>query len=104
MLRSILTMTVRDGCEQDFERVWADWAEQISLLPGQRGQSLARDLHQPGKYIVAAEWATADDLNAFQSSPIRASLSAALEPLRESASKSVAEVLLSVEGREVARS
>lgn len=104
MLRSILTMAVRDGCEGEFERVWARWAEQISLLEGQCGQSLARDQQQPHTYIVAADWATAEDLEAFGRSDLRLSLSAALEPLRTSASKSIAEVLHTVEGREAVHS
>lgn len=104
MVRSILTMAVRDGCEREFEGVWAGWALQISLLPGQRGQSLARDLHRPDTYIVAADWATAEDLASFGRSAVRASLSAALEPLRTSATKSTAEVLLSVDAREAVAS
>jgi heme-degrading monooxygenase HmoA len=103
MVRNILMMVVREGAEQRFERIWYDSAEDIKHLPGQRGQSLVREIKNTRRYTITSDWTSAEALRAFEASSLRVSLSAALDPLRESASKAVVDVLTILKGEEVAQ-
>lgn len=96
MIRTMLSMLVRQGEEEKFQQIWSDAARQISSFPGQRGQSMMCDLDQPRLFTITADWNSREALGAFQGSPVRVGLSAALDPLRESATKSVVEVIETV--------
>ncbi|CAN3983659.1 antibiotic biosynthesis monooxygenase family protein [Kitasatospora purpeofusca] len=93
MIRTTLSMVVRPGREREFERTWLAAAEQSSRQPGALGQALLRDPREPRHYTVTADWATHEDLAAYQASDHRVALSTALEQLRESAARSVLEVV-----------
>ena len=93
MIRTILTMQVRPGAEPEFEQAWLSAADGISRYPGNRGQSMMRDADEPGRYFITGDWQDADALREFQRSPQREALSAALDPLRVSATRGVTEVL-----------
>lgn len=93
MIRSVLTMTVREGRQEEFEAAWRAAAGRIATHPGHRGQSLARDAREPRRYVVTGDWADRAALAAFEGSDDRVALSARLDPLRESAGKSVQELL-----------
>lgn len=99
MVRSVLSMTVRAGCEGDFERIWRAAAERIARSPGNLGQSLSYDQSEPRRFVIASDWESREALRRFEGSPERVALSGALEPLRESASKSVLDVVVVVEGK-----
>lgn len=99
MVRSVLSMLVRAGCEAEFERLWRASAERIARHPGNLGQSLSYDQAQPRRFVIASDWASREALRAFEVSPERIALSGGLDLLRESASKSVLEVVAVVEGR-----
>lgn len=96
MYRTTLTMTVHEGFEEKFERTWARYADEIKTMDGQHGQALLRDIFEPRRYTVTADWSSRTALRSFQQSALRAALSAELEPLRESATKHVAHVVTSV--------
>ena len=89
MVRTVLKMRVREGCERPFEDVWAEVAPRVREYPGLLGQSLLREKDQPRTYMIMADWETAEHLRAFEESPVRQALSAALTPLREAAQKTV---------------
>jgi quinol monooxygenase YgiN len=89
MVRTVLKMRVREGCERSFEDVWAEAAPKIRQYAGLLGQSLLREKDQPRTYVIMADWETIDHLDAFENSPVRRALSAALTPLREAAQKTV---------------
>ncbi|WP_406088508.1 putative quinol monooxygenase [Kitasatospora purpeofusca] len=93
VIRTTLSMIVRPGREREFERTWLAAAEQSSRRPGALGQALLRDPSEPRHYTVTADWATHEDLAAYQASDHRVALSTALEQLRESAARSVLEVV-----------
>ena len=96
MIRSVLTMQVREGREEEFRRVWESHAPRIATRPGHRGQSFAAREGHPRTYVITGDWADRQALADFESSPDRRALSAQLDPLRESASKTVLEVLVTV--------
>jgi heme-degrading monooxygenase HmoA len=96
MIRTVLSMLCRSGHEAEFERIWRAAAEQIALQPGNRGQTLLRDATEPRWFVISSEWASREDLAAFEQSPVRKQLSADLDPLREQATKSVLTVVVTV--------
>lgn len=89
MVRTVLKMRVREGCEGPFEDVWAEAAPKIKEYAGLLGQSLLREKDQPRTYVIMADWETVEHLRAFEESSVRQALSAALTPLREAAQKTI---------------
>lgn len=100
-VRTVLSMVVREGCERRFEEEWRTAAAGIARFPGNLTQTLARDRGHERRYVIISDWAGADALESFEPSPERKALSAVLETLRESAEKSVLEVVtrIDAEGR-----
>lgn len=99
MVRTVLSMMVRAGCEPHFEQVWAAAAQAISQHPGNINQVLVRDASEHRRYLIFSDWADEESLRAFESSPTRRALSSALDELRESAEKTVCEVLTTIPAR-----
>ncbi|MFE2286220.1 putative quinol monooxygenase [Streptomyces sp. NPDC059443] len=93
MLRTVLEMVVREGCEDEFRAAWLETAQAAARLPGCVAQSLLRDPRNPRNRLVMADWADQAALEAFQNGPERERLSARLEPFRESARKQVLDVV-----------
>jgi quinol monooxygenase YgiN len=100
MVRTVLTMLVRPGHEREFERIWQSFAERIAQQPGNVGQTLMSDQGQPRSYVIASDWFSGEALRSFETSELRQALSGALDPLRESASKAVLDVVVTVKGKE----
>lgn len=97
-VRTVLTMTVKEGCEERFEKVWRDAAPRIAAFPGNLSQTLARPDGDDRVYVITSDWADPSALRAFETSPERVGLSERLEQLRESAHKSLHQVLVKVDG------
>jgi len=93
MIRAVLSMVVREGAEAEFEREWLAAAAITRNEPGAIRQTMLRDPGTPRHYTICADWAAPLHLSAYQQGPHRRALSAALEPLRESASRSLLEVV-----------
>ncbi len=104
LVKTVLSMVVRPGCESDFEKAWAAAARSISEHPGNVEQTLTRDENEQRRYVIISDWLSRDALRAFESSDERREFSAALEPLRESATKSVLAVVADRPGRDGGRS
>lgn len=92
MVRAVLTMLVREGCESSFEDIWRS-AMREGPFPGSLSQTMMCDAKQRRLYVLTGDWQTRGDLEVFEGSPVRRSMSAAFEPLRESASKQVLEII-----------
>jgi heme-degrading monooxygenase HmoA len=101
MVRTVLKMRVREGCEQSFEEVWAQAAPEISRYPGHLGQFLMREQDEPRTYVIMADWESARHLDDFEHSPVRQALSAKLTPLREFAQKTVLDGVRELDVREL---
>ncbi len=96
MIRTVLEMVVREGCEPDFERAWQAAAAVASRYPGAGPQTMLRDPEAPSHYTITADWETREHLAAYQQSPDRQALSAVLEQLRTSATRTLREVVAHV--------
>ncbi|MFD5708994.1 antibiotic biosynthesis monooxygenase family protein [Streptomyces pharetrae] len=93
MLRTVLEMRVREGCEGEFRVTWLETARAAALLPGCAGQTLLRDPDDPHIHLIMADWADRASLEAFRRSPERAELSARLETFRAFAHQRVLETV-----------
>lgn len=96
MIRTVLDMKVRDGCAAAFERTWQDAATVASGYPGAVSQTMLRSPEDPLRYTITADWDSPESLTAYQHSEDRKALSATLDLLRESATKSLLEVVAHV--------
>lgn len=96
MIRTVLDMVVRAGCAEAFERTWRDAAAVAAGYPGAVAQTMLRDPTDPLRYTITADWDSRESLSTYQRSADREALSAALERLRESASKSLLDVVAHV--------
>jgi heme-degrading monooxygenase HmoA len=91
MVRAVLTMLVREGCEHNFEEIWRKAME--APLEGSLGQVMMCDSKQRRLYVITGDWESREALKAFEESAGRRAMSASFEPLRESASKQVLEII-----------
>ncbi|ASW52947.1 putative quinol monooxygenase [Plantactinospora sp. KBS50] len=98
VVRTLLAMRTRQGCEERFEVAWRSVAEQIRALDGCLRQDLLRDADDPRSYLIVSEWADRDRLDAFGRSEHRDRLLSVLRELRESAHRHTYQVLHTVPG------
>jgi 2-polyprenyl-6-methoxyphenol hydroxylase-like FAD-dependent oxidoreductase/heme-degrading monooxygenase HmoA len=96
LVRTMLRMRAREGCEEQFERAWMTAAAEISRVPGNLSQELIRDADDPRQFLITSDWADQASLNLFGASAAREQLTALLRDLRETADKSVYQVLAKV--------
>lgn len=94
MVRATLHMTVREGCEREFEEAWREVAA-VAARDALR-QSLLRD-EEPRTYVITSDWASLDAFRVFERSPEQDRLTARLRELRESARMQVNEIVCHVE-------
>lgn len=93
VVRTVLEMTVREGCVNEFRATWLETARAAARLPGSVTQTLLRDPSRPNTHLIMADWADHRALDAFQKSAARQELSARLEKFRETAHKRVLETV-----------
>jgi antibiotic biosynthesis monooxygenase (ABM) superfamily enzyme len=97
VIRTVLQMRVRPGRTAEFELAWRTAAAVAARYPGAGRQTMLRDPADPLQYTITADWATREDLTRYQRGPDREALSAVLERLRQSAVKSLLDVVCHVD-------
>lgn len=85
MRRVMLSMLVKEGCEERFVDTWKAFAPRVGAQPGNGGQVMLRDTKDPRVFLIASDWRDEDSLKSFQESSLRRDLSSALNELRETA-------------------
>jgi len=98
MIRATLSMKVKAGREEEFERAWRAIAAQVRLVPGNLRQALLRDPKDPTNFVLTSDWESHDAFTRFERSPEQDALTAPLRELRESARMTVQHLLAHVEG------
>lgn len=98
MVRATLHMTVKEGRGPDFERAWRAIAEQVSRVPGNVRQTLARDPEDSDSFVVTSDWSSREVFGEFERSPEQDELTAPLRELRSAARMTVHDVLIDIEG------
>lgn len=99
MLRTVLEMTVRAGCEEEFRAVWRETARSTARRPGSVAQTLLRDPRSPRNHVIMADWADREALDTFRASPERRELSSRLDEFRDSAAQRVLETVEHIPAR-----
>jgi heme-degrading monooxygenase HmoA len=98
VIRATLTMKVKSGREDDFERAWREIADTVRRAPGNIRQALLRDPDDPGSFVVTSDWESRDAFGRFERSPEQDELTAPLRELRQSGHMVVQELVIHIEG------
>jgi heme-degrading monooxygenase HmoA len=85
MIRATLSMKVKAGRAEEFERAWRTIAAQVQHVPGNLRQALLRDPQDPLSFVLTTDWETREAFHRFERGSEQDVLTAPLRELRESA-------------------
>lgn len=97
-VRATLQMKVKDGRGEEFERAWRAIAEEVRRAPGNLRQTLSRDPQDPDSFVVTSDWSSRERFSEFERSPEQDDLTAPLRELRASATMTVHDLVVDMEG------
>jgi 2-polyprenyl-6-methoxyphenol hydroxylase-like FAD-dependent oxidoreductase/heme-degrading monooxygenase HmoA len=95
-VRTVLRMRAIEGREAEFEAAWRAAAGEISRVPGNVRQELARDVDDPRTFMITSDWTDRAAVDAFGRSSAREALTSALRDLRDDAGRNTYELLMTV--------
>ena len=98
MVRATLTMKVKAGREDEFERAWREIAEHVRVAPGNLRQALLRDPNDASTFVVTSDWESREAFGSFERSPEQDDLTAPLRELRESGQMVIHDLVVHIEG------
>jgi heme-degrading monooxygenase HmoA len=84
--RVLLTVEVRPGMEEAFERAWQEGSKEVTAQPANLGHSLARSAQEESVYYVVSDWTDRESFLAFESSPEHLRHRETLHPFRSGGS------------------
>jgi heme-degrading monooxygenase HmoA len=93
-------MKVKDGRGDDFEHEWRAIAEQVKKVPGNLRQALTRDPDDSDSFVVTSDWSDRDAFSHFERSPEQDDLTEPLRDLRASATMTVHDLVIHIEGED----
>lgn len=85
MIRTMLRLRARPGCEPAVGPAFETVAGQLGALAGNLRHELLRDALDPRGFVVVIEWADEAALRAYRRGPVAARLAGLLQPLTEPA-------------------
>ncbi|MEW2327619.1 FAD-dependent monooxygenase [Micromonospora chersina] len=85
MIRTMLRMRARQGCEPAVRSAWGTIAGRIGGVPGNLRHELLLDALDPRGLVVVTEWADEAALGAYRDGPVAARLAELVRPLTEPA-------------------
>ncbi|WP_433281256.1 FAD-dependent monooxygenase [Micromonospora sp. CA-244673] len=85
MIRTMLRLRARQGCEPAVRSAWGTVAGQVAGLAGNLRQELLLDALDPRGFVVVTEWADEAALRAYRDGPVAARLAELVRPLTEPA-------------------
>jgi heme-degrading monooxygenase HmoA len=68
-LHVVLSVDIKSGEEEIFEREFEDVARKLKDSPGLLGQMLCRALDSPSRYLIISNWASREEFRRFEVSP-----------------------------------
>ncbi|MFG1955135.1 FAD-dependent oxidoreductase [Micromonospora sp. NPDC048830] len=83
MIRTMVRMRARPGCEHAVESAWRAVAGQVGGLAGNLRRELLQDAGDPRSFVVVTEWADESALRDYENGPVAARLADAVRPLCE---------------------
>jgi heme-degrading monooxygenase HmoA len=66
VVRVLLRMEVRPGCEAEFEQTWLEIGHRIAAQPANLGQQLVRSTTESHVYWVVTDWADETSFRTFE--------------------------------------
>ncbi|MFE9955234.1 FAD-dependent monooxygenase [Micromonospora sp. NPDC005299] len=85
MIRTMLRLRARQGCEPAVRSAWGTVAGQVGGLAGNLRHELLLDALDPRGFVVVTEWADEAALRAYRNGPVAARLAELVRPLTEPA-------------------
>ena len=64
IFRVMLTMQIKPGCDEDFERVWLEIGDAVTSHPANLGQSLSKG--SDGVYYITSDWVGEPQFREFE--------------------------------------
>jgi 2-polyprenyl-6-methoxyphenol hydroxylase-like FAD-dependent oxidoreductase/heme-degrading monooxygenase HmoA len=98
MIRTMLRIRARRGCERAVESAWRTVAGQISGLAGNLLRDLLLDVGDPRSFVVVTEWADEAALREYENGPVAARFADTVRPLLETAGEQSYRVMHGPEG------
>jgi heme-degrading monooxygenase HmoA len=68
-IRVVLTVDIRAGEEEAFEREFQDVARKLAGAPGMVSQMLCRSKAEGARYAISSDWTTREAFHTFETSP-----------------------------------
>lgn len=93
MFRVLLTMHIRPGMEEEFERVWLEVGDAITSHPANRGQWLLRSAEENGVYYIISDWTGEAQFREFEHSDAHVAHRTKLHPYRSGGSMTTMHVV-----------
>lgn len=98
-LRVVLTVEIKPGEEQEFEREFEEVARKVEGSPGMLGQVLCRDVNAPSRYLIMSDWSSREEFRQFEVSPEQDDATAPVRRHRTSVQMHLYDVVLGGESR-----
>ncbi|GLY67814.1 FAD-dependent oxidoreductase [Amycolatopsis taiwanensis] len=83
MIRTMVRIRARPGCEAAVEAAWRAVAGEVGELAGNLMHDLLLDANDPRAFVVVTEWADEKALADYENGPVAARFADAVRPLRE---------------------
>jgi heme-degrading monooxygenase HmoA len=89
-----LSVEIKAGEEDDFEREFREVARAVSGADGLMGQTLCRDAARPEHYLIVSDWSDRETFRRFEVSPEQDEATAPVRRHRKSVQMNVYDVVL----------
>lgn len=92
-VRVVLSVQIKAGEEEDFQREFGQVARQVRGAPGMLGQTLCRDRNDPSHFLIVSDWSDPESFRRFEVSPEQDDATAPVRRHRTSAQMHVYDVV-----------
>lgn len=86
MFRVLLTLQIKPGLSEDFEKTWYGIGDVVTSHPANRGQWLMRSGENPDVYYITSDWVDEPSFREFEHSADHVEHRVKLHPFRSDGS------------------
>lgn len=104
VFRVLLTMQIKPGMGDDFERVWREVGDSVTSHPANLGQWLSRSTEEADVYYIMSDWVDEARFREFEHSDRHIEHRQLLHPYRSGGSMATMRVVAHLDGTARARS
>ncbi|MGC4994530.1 antibiotic biosynthesis monooxygenase family protein [Nocardia salmonicida] len=91
--RVMLTMQIKSGMEEEFERTWLQIGDGVTSHPASLGQWLSRSCDEGGIYYIVSDWLDEPSFREFETSKRHLLHRQQLHPFRSGGTMTTAHVV-----------